>query len=68
MVHSRSSGKQRHSDISTGGHNGAGEAEEQAEDSNGNEQEEAVKSCSVQDVERKLPHGHWKQRGQKNAT
>ena len=68
MVHSRSTGNGKHGDISTGCHHGAGEAEEQAEDFNGDEQEEAVKSSSVQDAERKLPYGHWQHRGKKNAT
>ena len=68
MVHSRGKRKGKHGDISTGCHHNAGEAEEQAEDINGDEQEEAVKSSSVQDAERKLPYGHWKYSGQKNAT
>ena len=68
MVHSRSTGKGKHGDISTDCHHGPREDEEQAEDFDSNKQEEAIKSSSVQDTERKLPAGHWKRRGEKNAT
>ena len=68
MVHSRSTGNGKHGDISTGCHHGAGEAEEQAEDFNGDEQEEAVTGSSVPDPKWKLPCRHWKRRSQSNAT